>query len=261
MNFSLILYNEARKRTLILWDYKSNAFMQIFMMILIFVGATFLVGGGQFRPDQITSILLGYTVWYYARIVILNISSQMIGEAQIGTLEQIYMSPAHPAWILLARMFVLLFTSTVIVIIPTILIVTPLGIHFPFRWQGLIVFAITLSGLFGLALALAGAALVFKQINTLADLLQNVLLFLTGSLLPITHFPQWLFVVAQALPLTQGIFILRNVVLQGQSLTSTMSNGSLLWLSINSSIYLVAGWFIYIICERQAKLKGSLGQY
>ncbi|HEU5228026.1 MAG TPA: ABC transporter permease [Ktedonobacteraceae bacterium] len=261
MSFSLILYNETRKRMLILWDYKSNILTQIFMMILIFVGATFLIGGGQFHPDQITSMLLGYIVWYYARLVITNTSSEMLAESQIGTLEQIYMSPAHPAWILLARMFVLLLTSTVIVILPTILIATPLGIHFPFRWEGLVIFAITLVGLFGFALALSGAALVFKQIDTLADLIQNVLLFLTGSLVPITHFPQWLFVFAQTLPITQGISVLRNVVLDGQPLSVAWNNGSLLWLLVNSLIYLCIGRFAYVFCERYAKKKGTLGQY
>src|SRR5581483_2343954 len=231
------------------------------MMMLIFIGATFLVGGGQFRPGQITSILLGYVVWYYARIVIMSISSQMLGEAQVGTLEQIYMSPAHPAWILLARLFVLLFTSTVIVIIPTLLLVAPLGIHFPFRWQGLIIFALTLVGLFGLALALAGAALVFKQIGSLADLFQNVLLFLTGSLLPITNFPHWLFVFAQILPITQGIALVRKIVLDGQSLGSAWNDGTLFWLTLNSLLYLGAGWLVYVVCERHAKRKGSLGQY
>ncbi len=261
MNFSLVLYNETRKRLLILWDYKSNALTQIFMMILIFVGATFLIGGGQLHPAQLTSMLLGYIVWYYARIVITTTSSEMLGEAQIGTLEQIFMSPAHPALILLARMFVLLCTSTIIVILPAILIAAPLGIQFPFRWEGLVVFAVTLAGLFGFALALSGAALVFKQIDTLADLLQNVLLFLTGSLLPITHFPPWLHAFAETLPITQGIAIIRNVVLDGQPLATTWMNGSMLWLMLNSAMYLCIGWCTYVICERHARMKGSLGQY
>ncbi len=261
MNFTLILYNEARKRSLIMWDYKSNVFIQIFMMILIFIGATFLVGGGQFRPTQIASILLGYILWYYARMVVTSISSQMVGEAQIGTLEQIYMSPFPPPVILLARLLVLLSSTTFIVIIPTLLLAAPLGLRFPFRWEGLVIFAITLVGLFGLALVLAGAALVFKQIGTVADLLQNVLLFLTGSLLPIDHFPGWLFIFAQFLPITQGIALVRNVVLNGQSLGAAWNNGSLFWLMVNSSVYLVLGWLTYLVCERKAKLKGSLGQY
>ncbi|MEO7021092.1 MAG: ABC transporter permease [Ktedonobacteraceae bacterium] len=261
MSFSLILYNEIRKRWLITLDYKSNVFTQIFMMILIFVGATFLIDGGQYHPEQITSMLLGYTVWYYARLVITNTSADMLGEAQIGTLEQIYMSPARPEWVLLARMFVMLLMTTVIVILPTILIATPLGIHFPFTWEGLIVFALIMVGLFGFALALAGAALVFKQVDTLADLIQNVLLFLTGSLLPINHFPQWLYLFAQTLPITQGIFVMRNVVLQHQSLLTAWNNGSMIWLIVNSSVYLAIGCFAYGICERHAKMQGSLGQY
>ena len=261
MSFSLILYNEMRKRWLITLDYKSNIFTQIFMMVLIFVGAAFLLGGGQFNPAQITSMLLGYTVWYYARLVITSTSSDMLGEAQIGTLEQIYMSPARPEWVLFGRMLVMLAMTTVIVILPTLLIATPFGIHFPFRWEALIVFALILAGLFGFSLALAGAALVFKQVDTLADLIQNVLLFLTGALLPITNFPQWLHLFAQALPITQGILVIRNVVLQNQSLLTAWSDGSMFWLIVNSSIYLVIGCFLYGICERYAKMKGSLGQY
>jgi ABC-2 type transport system permease protein len=194
-------------------------------------------------------------------MVILNISSQMLGEAQIGTLEQMYMSPTHPTLILLARLFVLLATSTLIVVIPTLLLVAPLGIHFPFRWQGLVIFVVTLVGLFGLALILAGAALVFKQIGTVADLFQNVLLFLTGSLLPISHFPPWLFVLAQMLPITQGIALVRSVVLDGKSLISIWNNGSFFWLMVNSSVYLALGIFTYFVCERRAKMRGSLGQY
>ncbi len=261
MSFSLILYNEGRKRLQILWDYKSNLLTQIFMMVLIFVGATFLIGGGQFSVAQITSMLLGYTVWYFARIVIMTTSSDMLGEAQIGTLEQIYMSPAHPALILLARMFVLLVISGFIVVLPTLVIALPLGIHFAWHWESLIIFAVTLAGLFGFALALAGAALVFKQIDSLADLIQNVLLFLTGSLLPITHFPGWLFVFAESLPITQGIAILRSVEFQNESLVTAWSNHSLPFLLINSALYLGAGFLVYTYCERQARMKGSLGQY
>lgn len=261
MALSLMLYNETRKRLLIIWDYKSNVLTQIFMMILIFIGATFLIGGGQFHPDQITSMLLGYIVWYYARLVITTTSSEMLAEASIGTLEQIYMSPAHPTRILLARMLVMLGTSTVIVIIPALLIAAPLGVHFPLRWEGLAVFAITLVGLYGFALALSGLALVLKQVDTLADLIQNVLLFLTGSLLPITHFPRWLALFAQTLPITQGIALIRGVVLQGQSLSDTWRDGGLPWLLANSAIYLVLGHLTYTACERYARQKGSLGQY
>ena len=52
----LTFYNEMHKRLLLLWNYKMNMFAQIFMMILIFVGVSYFLGGGQFRPEQVTSI-------------------------------------------------------------------------------------------------------------------------------------------------------------------------------------------------------------
>lgn len=261
MNFSLNLYNELYKRTLILWDYKFNIFMQFFMMTLIFVGASFILGQGTFRPEQVTPMLLGYIVWFYARVVITTTSSDMLSEAQIGTLEQMYMSPASPTVLLLNRMIAILLTSTVIVIVPTVLLMAGLHISFPFHWEGLLILVLTLVGLFGFSLILCGAALVFKQIDALADLLQNVLLFLTGSLLPVTSFPAWLTVIAQTLPTTQGILVLRSVVLQGESLPAAWNNGSLIWLIIHSSLYLCAGCGIFMLCERYARKKGSLGQY
>ncbi len=261
MSFSLTLYNELYKRLLILWDYKFNIFMQFFMMILIFVGASFILGGGSFRPALVTPMLLGYVVWFYARIVITTTSSDILSEAQIGTLEQMYMSPTSPTILLFDRMIATLLTSTVIVVLPATLLIAILGIHFPFRWEGLVIFALTLVGLFGFSLMLCGTALVFKQIDSLADLFQNVLLFLTGSLLPITSFPSWLAIIAQTLPTTQGILVLRAVVLQGQSLPAAWNNGSLVWLIINSCLYLCVGIVVFRVCERYAKQKGSLGQY
>ncbi len=120
---------------------------------------------------------------------------------------------------------------------------------------------ITLAGLFGFTLALSGAALVFKQIDALADALQNVLLFVTGALFPISIFPGWLAAIAQTLPITQGIVVLRAVVLNGESLSAALANGSLVYLLIHSALYLCGGWLIFKGCERYARRHGSLGQY
>jgi len=108
---------------------------------------------------------------------------------------------------------------------------------------------------------LTGAALVFKQIGALADLMQNILLFLSGSLVPVAHFPGWLAAVARTLPITQGIIVLREVVLDGQSLPATWMNGSLVWLTVHSVLYCCGGWLVFKLCERVAKQQGSLGQY
>ena len=204
---------------------------------------------------------MGYVLWFYARLVIMAASVDISTEAQVGTLEQLYMSPAPPPLLLLARLSAILLSSTVIVIVPTFLLITLLGIQIPLRWEGLVILVITLIGLLGLSFILSGAALVFKQIESLADLFQNALLLLTGSLLPIAIFPHWLGIIAQTLPITQGILVLREVVLQGESLVTVWKNQSLIWLIVNSVLYVVIGWIIYRSCEKYAKQTGSLGQY
>lgn len=260
-NISLAIFNETYKRLLIIWTYKFNILMQLVTVGLIFLGLSFLVQGGQFNPQQSASILIGYIVWFYARIVIMSTSGDLMGEAQAGTLEQMYMSPAPTSLLLLGRMFALLVSTTIMVMLPTLAIILLLGIHVPLRWEGLPVLLITLAGLFGFTLILSGAALVFKQIDELADLVQNLLLFLTGSLLPVSHFPGWLEAITKTLPITQGIIVLRNVVLSGQSLLSAWKDDSLIWLLVHSTLYVCAGWIVFKWCESFARKQGSLGQY
>lgn len=257
----LVMYNETVKRFHILWNYKFNIIIQLLTIGLIFVGATYFIGGGQFTQPLLISTFLGYIVWFYARIVIMSAGADIAGEAQGGTLEQMYMTPAPVECLILGRMISQVLSTTLMVTLTSVVLVLLLHIQVPLNWEALPVLLLTLSGLFGFTLLLTGAALVFKQTDALADLLQNLMLFLTGSLLPISHFPQWLAVIAQTLPITQGIIVLRSILLNGQSLSSSWANGSLVLLLIHSSLYLLGGWFIFKWCERVAKRQGSLSHY
>lgn len=257
----LVVYNETWKRLLIIWDYKFDILTQLLTVVLIFVGATFFLGNGSFEARQLPVMFLGYVVWFYARIVLLHTSADLVSEASAGTLEQMYMSPISAEVLLLGRLFAMLVATTLLVCLPTLGLILLLHIHTPFHWEGILILLLTLAGLFGFTMVLTGAALVFKQIGALADLMQNILLFLSGSLVPISRFPDWLTAVARTLPITQGIIVLREVVLDGQSLPAVWMNGSLIWLIGHSALYCCGGWLIFKLCERVAKQQGSLGQY
>ncbi|MEO7020525.1 MAG: ABC transporter permease [Ktedonobacteraceae bacterium] len=262
MSISLLaMFNETYKRFLIIWDYKFNVLTQLLVIGIIFVGASFFLGNGQFNPQQLTVLFLGYVVWLYARIIIMSTGADLVGEAQAGTLEQMYMTPARTEILILGRVLATLLTTTIMVLLTSIALALLLGISIPLRWEGLVIMGLTLAGLFGFALILGGLTLIFKQVDALADLIQNALLFLTGSLLPITHFPPWLAFFARTLPITQGIDVLRNVLLNGQSLITVWDNKSLIWLIVNSSVYLIIGWVLFKYSERVAKQQGSLSQY
>lgn len=257
----LVMCNETVKRFQILWNYKFDIIIQLLTIGLIFVGVTYFIGGGQFTQPLLISVFLGYIVWFYARIVIMSAGADMIGEAQGGTLEQMYMTPAPTECLILGRMIAQVLSTTLMVTLTSVVLVLLLRIQVPFKWEAVLILLLTLSGLFGFTLLLSGMALVFKQVEALADLIQNLMLFLTGTLLPITHFPSWLAVIGQTLPITQGIIVLRSILINGQSLSSTWADGSLTLLIIHSSLYLLGGWFIFKWCERVAKRQGSLSHY
>ena len=93
-------------------------------------------------------------------------------------------------------------------------------------------------GLFGFGYAIGGLTLVFKQISSVSGLVTNMLLFLNGTLLPVHHFPAWLETIAVFLPTTQGIIVLRKVVIDGASLTAVWQDGSMVFLAVQIDIVL-----------------------
>jgi ABC-2 type transport system permease protein len=255
------MWNETAKRLLIIWGYRFDIITQLLTIVLIFIGATFFLGNGQFDQRQLPLMILGYVVWFYARIIILHMSNDLMNEASAGTLEQMYMSPCSSELLLLGRLFAMLVSTTIMVFVPMLGVVLLLHVNLPWRWEGIPVLLLTLAGLSGFMLMLTGAALVFKQIGALADLAQNLLLFLTGSLVPVSHFPPWLAAFAKLLPITQGIIVLRSIMLNGQSLSTAWTTGGLAWLTLHSTLSIILGWLIFKLCERIAKQQGSLGQY
>lgn len=261
MDILLAMFNEIYRRFLIIWNYKFNLLMQVVMVALIFLGATFFLGHGQIDPSQAPSMLLGYGVWCYARIILLESSYYLTIEAQSGTLEQMYMSPVNATVLMIGRMLAMLISTTLTLILPVGALAFFLHINIPLRWDALPILLLSLIGLFGLSLVLCGAVLVFKQVDNLSDLIQNSLLFLAGTLVPLSNFPDWLATISRLLPLTQGIVILREIIFGGLSLTSTWANGSLPGLLLQSVLYLCFGWVVFKLCERVAMNQGLLGQY
>lgn len=261
MAIPLVMCNEIYRRFLIIWNYKFNLVMQLVMVALIFLGATFFLGHGQIDPQQAPSMLLGYGVWCYARIILLESSYYLTIEAQSGTLEQMYMSPVSASVLVVGRMIAMLISTTLTLILPVGALAFFLHVHIPLSWASLPILLISLLGLFGLSLILCGAVLVFKQVDNLSDLIQNTLLFLAGTLVPLSSFPGWLAAISKLLPLTQGIVILRDISFSGLSLASTWTNGSLPWLIFQSLLYLGLGWTAFKVCEKVAMHQGLLGQY
>lgn len=256
-----VLLNETYKRFILLWSYKFDFLTQTFMIGFLFIGISFFISGGSPDPERMAPALLGYLIWFFAVAAMSDMSWGIREETQTGTLEQMYMSPLPSGLLLAGRSVASLAWSSMIVSLVGGILLLLLGIRIPIRLGGVPIFLLTIAGLYGFAFILGGATLLFKQVESLANLLQNMLLFLNGSFLTVEQMPSWLEIAARTLPTTQGIVVLRRVVLDGSSLTTVWQDGSLPWLVIHSTFYLLVGWSVFLWCEHLARKRGILGQY
>ncbi len=258
---ALAMGGETTKGIQVIWSYRFNMAVMVARLSMWFVLINLFTGGGRLDPELLAPTLIGYIVWFYAASGISTMGRNLMEEAQTGTLEQMYMTPAPTTIIVLGRALSSLATSTAMVLFIGVALALVLGIRVPLRWEALPVFALTMIGLFGLGFVIAGATLVFKQVDQLANLIENTLMFLSGALLPVHLLPAALEAFARVLPTTQGIIVLRQVILDGRPLASVWSDGRLPLLMIHSSIFLAVGWLTFKGCERIARGNGSLGQY
>jgi ABC-2 type transport system permease protein len=260
-NAMIALLGEIRKSLLISWTYRANELVSMFTVGFVFVGIGLMVGQGELDPDQLAHMFVGYLAWFYALSSIVDLAWGLRGEINAGTLEQMSMSPAPLGLSLVGRALTNVGINTFKLAIQGIVFRLLFGLTVPVTWQGVAVLALTVLGILGFGFIIAGATLVFKQFESFANLVQNALLFLNGTILPVEAMPSWLAGAAKVLPSTQGIIVLRRVVLDGQSLTAAWQDGSLIWLTVHSSVFFALGWAVFARCERIAKRQGSLGQY
>jgi ABC-2 type transport system permease protein len=255
------MFNEAYKMLIQLWSYRYNTLAEMIQKGIGFLAIGFVLGQGNLNAEQMAFVLPGWMMSFYARIVLFQVNGGVTEEARTGTLEQMYMSPVSSGLLLLGRAFAILIVATIMVVVSAGTLMLLVGIRLPLRWEVLPVIALTLIGLFGFSFLLGGAALVFKSVHSIADLTQDLILFVNGTFVSVSLLPFWLQTLGLALPTTYGIVVLRKLVIDGDALDTLLFNGSLPILSLHSAAYFIGGWLIYAWCERIARRQGSLGQY
>jgi ABC-type polysaccharide/polyol phosphate export permease len=109
-------------------------------------------------------------------------------------------------------------------------------------------------------LVLSGLHLAFKNVNAITQPLATVLLFLTGAVVPLTGLPV-LYLVSRFLPLSIGVELLRDLLVENVAFTSILVSWSFVALLINSGLYLGAGLLTLHWARQKALDDGSLAHY
>ncbi|MBA2667291.1 MAG: ABC transporter permease [Trueperaceae bacterium] len=223
------------------------------VFLVFFLGIT-VVGSPETAAADTKYLIVSVVLWFLALVAMQSIGFVITTEATRGTLEQLYMSPVPTRWILLARM-----TGTILVHL--VVIATMLGLAMLTARQALAfdiatltpLLALTITGMIGVGFMVASLALLFKQVQSLLQVGQFLLMALVA--VPISQSP-----LLELAPAVRGTSMLRDAMTLGASWADF---GLLAWvlLAINSAAFLALGLLVYAWAERRALRLGLLGQY
>jgi ABC-2 type transport system permease protein len=222
--------------------------------LIIFFGARIFSGGGPRFGETLEAVVVAYGVWALTMFSLGALTYDLTQEAQLGTLEQISMSPFGLSRVLVARVFAMTSGMFVVWVVLLVLMMVTSG-----RWLNLDVVSIlpvlvaTLLGVIGVGFVLGGLAIVFKRIQQALQIHQILLFGLVVA--PIEDVP-----FVKYLPLAWGAHLLRRIMAEGASIFE-ISPGDLLFLAVNSAFYFFGGIAVFRLFERAARERGLLGHY
>jgi ABC-2 type transport system permease protein len=265
MRFLLLFKAELKRSFILLSRYPFQLITGIIASYITFMGVFYGFQGLKIFDNPSYSpgfLIIGFLIWQYAMVAVSDMPGEIMSESQTGTLEEILISVINPIHFLSARALADLLINTIwiIIFLSIISLTTGVFLHIPF-FSTIIIFLFVIAGLYGFGFILAGLVIIFKQLGPIMGILNMIFLLFTGAIVPLDGFPNIIQCIAHTLPLTDGLKILRMIILEEKSLLYVIENGDMLRLTINSSIYLLLGVVVFKWCYKEARKRGVIGHY
>jgi ABC-2 type transport system permease protein len=223
------------------------------IFLAMFLGIT-VVGDPATADANLRFAIVGNAFWFLLLLGINSMGFEITTEATRGTLEQLAMSPIGMAAILFARMVGTLAVYLVITAAMLVLTMLTAGQWLAFDVPLLLTILVpTFVGVMGIGYAVAGLAIVFKQVSAILQVSQFV--FLGLAFVPLAVAP-WL----ELAPFVKGIDMVRAAMIAGAGFGDF---GPRDWSSlvVNGLVYFGLGLIAYRAAEGRAVGRGLLGQY
>jgi len=208
------------------------------IFLLIFYGAKAVGGSAISAGETLEGIIVGYFLWMLSIYAYGDMSSGIAGEAQMGTLEQLYLCPAGFWFVNACSVAVNLIACLLMSAVLLLAAMVSTG-----KWLQLDLISIlpvvllTLVAPYGVGFIVGGLALVFKRVQVVFQIVQ--FLFLGFLLIPLTSYPA-----ARYLPLAMGNVLVRRIMVDGLRLWE-LPAAELAVLAATGIFYLVLGIAIY----------------
>lgn len=238
------------------YRYPLNALGGILIFVLTF--GVVLAGGTVFEAraitDSLEGIVVGFFLWTFATSAYMGVSSNITSEAQWGTLERHYVTPFGFARVMLAKGVATLATSSLNAIVVFAIMLALSGVTLQVDVLTVVpILATTLVSVVGIGFGVGGLAVIFKQLQQFAALLQ----FLFIGLISMAALDVWWF---RLLPLVQGSSMLQATMTEGTALWEFAP--SALGLLVGTSLaYVALGYAAFKLACRRARELGIMGHY
>ena len=253
----------------IMGDLKAYWFNYLFgnlNVFFLFLGIFYAFQKSNGTATDTFNLLIGLMIWYYGVHAIDLIAIIIEEEAEEGTLEQIFVTRSSFIKVLFNRIMSQIIFDTIKGVFVFVLCAITFKIPFSFiksiNWLWtLIIFFLTLSGLYGIGYAVAGLSIIYKKTTAVAGTCSNLLLFFTGIIIDLDKLPKAFIYLSKVLPLHWGMNTLNDLIRNDFQLFKIVRSSNFIYLIISCLFWILFGIFIFKICEEKARIKGTLNQY
>jgi len=225
------------------------------VFLLLFNGARALVSRDDLFGATGDGIIVGYMVWIFLLGAYSRFTNVLNTAAQEGTLEQLGLCPAGISWICLCDAIASFLVDDLLIAGGTLaLMMLTTGRYLAIDLLSILpLLILTLMGVLGLSFLIGGIALIFKRIQSAAQLVNFGFIALIA--VPIASAPALRF-----LPISHGVDLLRRVMIDGRTLLQIPGSEILLLAGVSIG-YFITGLTAFHALERAARRRALLGHY
>jgi ABC-2 type transport system permease protein len=233
--------------------------LALFLFLSRLIDTSGFPAEGDLQQGYFAFAAVGLSVLRMVQTSLTSFSSKLRSEQTSGTFEALLASPVSPSVVVLGSASFEILRALVAGLV-TLGVAVLFGVRFnvgPGSVVGILVGLPALMATFAaVGVAVAACAVIFKQITALLALITTGIALLAGIYFPTDVLPGVLKVVAEALPFTWGIDVLRSALLQGELASTRL--GMLVGFAVVSLP--LSLWFFSLSIDR-ARREGSLTQF
>jgi len=258
-----LFWGELRRDVRAWWSYRVQVFSSLVLWLVAFpfMIATFEGVAKGYSAERQLASLIGFLVWELCASVLSATTESVTAEAQQGTLESVILAPVSPVLTFSLRLTAVMTRQAIETLLLGFILAFLLGLYMMPNVLSLLVVLLTLLGVSGMGLALGGLALVYKSVDSVVAVVSLLAVLYTGALVPLNSLGIVFTFLKLLLPMTWGIDLLRQTLINGATWSQLWASGALPGLGLQSAVFLTLGIVVFRWGLHCAQEKGSLGSY